>query len=232
MANPHDPFADAKANIRETVKWLAATFAALAAVVIGGSPVSGLGELSVNGLAFWLGALCLLSAFTLICIALRVTLRILRPEAIFRSNLYTDAPPHTNASDKDELKRIRAMINGHAKDLLPYNYCTLEDLGSELDTQAQVLAQENPQSAALQRARGMVAKFHKEFEFLLIFAQYLRLEMRLHDALPKLLALGIGALVSLTAFGAVVKSGPKTSDKHPASIIVQKSPSAASEERP
>lgn len=41
-AVPRDPHAAARANIRDTVKWLIAAFAGMAAAIVGGSPLTGL----------------------------------------------------------------------------------------------------------------------------------------------------------------------------------------------
>jgi hypothetical protein len=81
-----DPYATTKANLRDTIKWLAATFSALAAVVIAGAPLSGLGKLPF-GFA-WVGAVVALgAAFFSICIALAITISLLRGDFLYFSDI-------------------------------------------------------------------------------------------------------------------------------------------------
>lgn len=80
-------FKTAQTNLRDTVKWLATTFSALAAFVVAGASVNGLGGLSAASFAFWAAALFLLAGFSAICWALYLTLHVLRPMLAYRSNL-------------------------------------------------------------------------------------------------------------------------------------------------
>lgn len=107
-----DPFASAKANLRDTIKWLATTFAAVAGVVLAGSTFSGLGALPAGPrlLVAIVGAL-LGFIFTLWGIA-RI-LGLLKSEAYFLGDLERD-------------DAMRQWVNAHAEDLLPAEFANVE----------------------------------------------------------------------------------------------------------
>ena len=54
-----DPYATAKANLRDTVKWLAAALASVAAIAIGSSPLTSLGSLQPTDARFQLAVAAL-----------------------------------------------------------------------------------------------------------------------------------------------------------------------------
>ena len=68
IARPHvategsagSAYADAKANVRDNIKWLTASFASIAAIVVAGSSLSGIGALYLSSVRFWIAlvALC------------------------------------------------------------------------------------------------------------------------------------------------------------------------------
>lgn len=207
-ADPPKPdFAAAATTLRETVKWLAATFAALAAVVVGSGPISGLGGLPPGAERTW-ALLWLVVGFICICAALWITLRILRPEAIYRSYLI-DPEKHGSPKSADERERLRlrATIDAHAKDVLPHNYPTLDKLAEELADVEKKLGEArklpDPQARERELAKGTSArdKLLGSASRLLPLAIYLRLQQRLQRSLLSLFFLGIVALLSLAAYG-------------------------------
>jgi hypothetical protein len=80
-----DPFSNAKANIRDTVKWLATTLAALAAAVVAGASITGISALTGWRLVLAIGG----GGGGLICIfvAIGIALRLLTSEAYYFSEL-------------------------------------------------------------------------------------------------------------------------------------------------
>jgi outer membrane protein OmpA-like peptidoglycan-associated protein len=218
-----DPFSDAKANLRDTVKWLATTFAALAAVVVGSAPLAGLGALEITSLKFGSAILALLAGFLCICRALYVTLRILRPEPVYRSELLVEIADAKRVEEEDELRFLRSSIDAHARDLLPRNYPTLGDLAKaskQVDTQ---LADIPRPPVAIQDkvnlANGL--KSRKSIDdaviSLLPLALYLRLQHRLDESIRPLFILGIAALMSLVLYGIAVHSD---APKQPGTAVV------------
>lgn len=130
-AAPARPDVTAAANtLRDTVKWLAAAFAGTAALVIGNSPLSGLGQLPL-----WRWVLALLAlalGFGLICLALWRTLRILKPDALYRSDLLGTHDKLRTPEERKELEALRAVIDARGADLLPHNARTLKAVAKAL----------------------------------------------------------------------------------------------------
>jgi hypothetical protein len=98
-----DPFSTAKANLRDTIKWLATTLAALAAAVMAGVSISGISALTGWRLFFAVSG----GGVGLICIflAIGITLRLLTSEAYYFSELVkdNDLKQTLDAFDKDIL---------------------------------------------------------------------------------------------------------------------------------
>jgi hypothetical protein len=109
-----DPYATAKSNLRDTIKWLATSLAAVGAAVIAGASINGLAGL--EGSAFWcaggLGAVGLVA----ILIAIAIMVNLLTSNIFYFSELNQD----NNA--------IANEINEHAKDILSPQTNTIKDL--------------------------------------------------------------------------------------------------------
>jgi hypothetical protein len=104
-ALPRDPLAAARANIRDTVKWLIAAFAGMAAAIVGGSPLTGLG----TPMPDWRIVLAVASGvigLLLVAQGITVALRILVTPPFFMSDITDDAD-------------LLGVINAHVDDLLP-----------------------------------------------------------------------------------------------------------------
>ena len=218
---PREPvssdFRAAAATLRETVKWLAAAFAGAAGLVIGTSPLAGLGRLEHQS-GLWVTAiLLLLLGFLLICLALWRTLRILRPDVLYRSDLL--------AQDEDrELKPLRQEIDAHAADLLPHNYASLAALAQALDEVKRRLEEAKSHADPAERARliakgqGLRAQLLAGVDKRLPLAQYLRLQQRFEREQPWMAAFGILALLALLGFG-MVTGVPEKKEAPPAPVI-------------
>jgi hypothetical protein len=109
-APPVDEFAAQKANIRDTAKWMATAFAAVAAAVIAGAPFSGLGTLDCAHLA----TILIAGGISLTCalVAIGSILSVLIGSYAFAGSLEQTA--------KD-------FINANAKDVLPIQFDRLEE---------------------------------------------------------------------------------------------------------
>jgi hypothetical protein len=109
-APPTDEFAAQKANVRDTAKWMATAYAAVAAVIIAGTPFSGIGALDrchlvTTVIAGGVSVICIL-------VAINSILGVLIGGYAFAGSL-------------DEA--AKEFINDHAKDLLPIQFEKLED---------------------------------------------------------------------------------------------------------
>jgi hypothetical protein len=122
-----DPHASARANLRDTVKWLATSLAAVGAAVIAGASINGLASLS--GTELFAGAL--LGGFGLVAIlsAISILLGLLTSDVFYFTQLMND----DNAS-----KAIANEIDERARDLLPPQVRSISELIAYRD---QVIAQ-------------------------------------------------------------------------------------------
>jgi hypothetical protein len=109
-----DPYATAKANLRDTIKWLATSLAAVGAAVIAGASINGLAALEGKALycAAALGGVGLL----LILIAIGIMVNLLTANVFYFSQLTTKG----NA--------IASKIDQHASDILSPQISTIADL--------------------------------------------------------------------------------------------------------
>lgn len=244
-ATANDPYAGARANLRDTIKWLAATFAALAAVVLAGSPVAGLGKLNPRAWQAYAALFVLAAAFTCICLALRITLRLLRNDVLYLSDLDPgETLTQLDAADRREILALRGLIDRRAADVLPPNYPTLAALMTAAQrrkkalVQAAALRRQAPDDAAraaaeqqVQWAQQRMNRFYDSLQSLLWFGSYARLYERVQHALPSLFALGIGALVSLTGFAWLLQT-PAEAEKTPARAVTIVQQQAAAERPP
>lgn len=229
-------FASAQANLRDTVRWLATTFGALAAFVVGGASVNGLGGLSFDDPLFLVAAACLGVGFLAICGALYLTLNVLRPLVLYRSTLVmpTDS----------EGKAAQAEIDEHVWDLLPHNFDKLIDIGREIDDSNEEISSLEEQLAKVddlnyvekRRLDGEYKAWKqsrdehiKTLDSLIGFAMYFLLKRRFDHALPRLFVCGAIALLSLAAFAVLTHEKKGSDDK--ATRITNVLPPAAEPQR-
>jgi hypothetical protein len=107
-----DPFGAAKANLRDTIKWLAAAFAGAGGIAIGSSPLTSLGALSPNEPRLWAAVAAL--AVALVCFAqgVAIVLDLLIGDVFFLEEARDD-----NA--------LMALVDERRRDLLPPTYLSL-----------------------------------------------------------------------------------------------------------
>lgn len=228
-----DPYASSKANLRETIKWLAGIFSALAAFVIGSTPLSGLGSPALSEGARTIGSLAILVGFCAICAAVVIMIRLLRSDLLYLSDL----DPRASASggtDTKERVDLRADIDAHIRDFFS-EYRSLAqvfDLVDKANTNAQVLgaAWTSARAANAPQAQVEAAKadydeqlhqleaFRDGQQDVLAYGSYRRFYGRLRNAIAPLMLLGIVALGALFVFTYVVRA-PKD-EKSPTVIVV------------
>ncbi len=200
--------------LRETVKWLAASFSAIAALAIGTTPLTGLADMPL-GWRSAAAALFLSTAVGCVARALWLTVGLLSPRAIYRSDLYRQTADV-------QLKQVQTHIGAHAKDLLPPQLPTLEVLGAQLDALDAQLSS-IPLGRGLTVAENAMAQqraaVSEALNDLLPVASYERLQNAVASAIPKLFAYGGAAFLSLVVFS-LFTGGTKGKDK-PATTIIQ-----------
>jgi len=184
-----DPFASAKANLRDTIKWLATTFAALAAAVAAGASLGGVSALNTQDLAIALVG----GALALLCIlgATGATLSLLTSESFTLTDLAKDP-------------NVKARLNEVAKDLLSPE---LVDVDAFLSLRDKVIKElrahsNNPTSQQYRDASAYFAKLEVEANRLVNFAHFESLRLRFAAKRRRLFVLAIGAIVGLGVFAA------------------------------
>jgi outer membrane protein OmpA-like peptidoglycan-associated protein len=227
-----DPYATPKANLRDTIKWMASIFAALAAVVIAGTPISNLGSPSLTLGQQVTGVVALLACFVCICAAIVLMLRLLRADLVY----LTDIDPREALGDREdggEIAAIRKDIGGRKVHFFP-DYASLEDFfdkAGQADASAQDLgnkwlaAMAAGEKASIDAAKEAYAnqvteleKFEGAQQDMLAYAAYLRFYSRIRSATRPLLLLGAGALLALLVFTIVIQA--KKEDSGPSVVVV------------
>jgi outer membrane protein OmpA-like peptidoglycan-associated protein len=229
-----DRYATSKANLRDSIKWLAGIFSALAAFIIAGTPLSGLGSPSLSTTQSIVGALSILVCFVCICLLIVLTLRLLRADLTYPS----DINPSIDASTRDdanEIQQIRGEIARHKDDFIP-EYANMSNFLGTLeaanknakDLQAKwdsLTGATPPDDAAIKKAREEYDDQVKQIQLfrnlqgnILTYASYLRLYLRIRHSTKWLLLLGIIALIALLVFTLTVK--PQKEDKTPTVVVI------------
>jgi hypothetical protein len=111
MANDEtkdDQFFAARANIRETVKWLITAFAALATAILGGSPLTGFGALD-HGPRLAVAILGGLAGMICVFWAIKLAVDILVRDSVFFGEIH-------------HYPELVTYIDAHSEDLLPIEY--------------------------------------------------------------------------------------------------------------
>jgi hypothetical protein len=114
-----DTYAAARANIRDTIKWLITAFAGLAAVIVGTTPLTGFGSLEGGSLA--LAAVSGTFGIGCALYAIHIALNILVTPTFFLSDIQADA-------------KLTLLIDDHYKDLLPTGIKTLKQFMEDKDS--------------------------------------------------------------------------------------------------
>jgi hypothetical protein len=210
-ASAVDPFASAKANLRDTVKWLATTFAALAAVVLAGTSLTGLSHLTGLKLAVALiggggGLACVI-------LAAGVMLRLLTSESFYVTSLET--PQFANLKD---------TLNRHSEDILPPELVSVDQL-LQLRRQARQTARSlagTPTSPQYLDARRFLTEIEPPMVRLTNLAHFEVLRNRMQAAEPTLFRLAIGALVGLGVFAVFAgsKDDKSTADAQGPTVVL------------
>ena len=178
-----DPFSSAKANLRDTVKWLATTLAALAAALVAGASITG-----ISALTGWRLVLAIAGGGGgLICIflAIGIALRLLTSEAYYFSELVKD----------DDLKQT---LDKFDDDILSPNIPNIDAL-FRLRNDA-IIGIRNKDPAAAENYKQLTPEVSRVTNL----AAFLSLRRALEKSRGPLFGLSIGALLGLGIFAACI----------------------------
>ena len=200
-----DPFAGAKASLRDTIKWLATTFSAVIGVVIAGTSLAGISKLTGVNMVFALAG----GVIGLLCIvaATGVMLRLLVPQSFYFGDLVD--PENTE---------LLSHLDTHAVELLPPEITDIETFVARRN-EAVLKIRNNaakPDSDAYKEGRAFLDDIQESMANLTYFAHYEKLRGNLHRAEPTLFALALGAILGLGTFAVftgTAKPPPEPSPK-------------------
>lgn len=196
-----DPLAAAKANLRDTVKWLATTLAALAAVVIAGTSLTGLARLS--GTNLWLalagGAVAILAVLAVIALLLR----LLMSEAFYFGDLF-----------QPENADVLAELERHAIELLPPSIPTIAALG-QVRQRAVEKVRDSVRTPAYDESVRYLDQLRPILVSVTYFGQFERMRQRLRRQRTWLFVLTAIGLAGLALLAVAVGRGSKATETAP-----------------
>lgn len=197
-----DPFAAAKANIRDTIKWLTTTFSAIAGVILAGSTLAGLGALPF-GWRLGVAAFGALLGFACTMAAIARVLGMLKSEAFFLGEI-------------EKNKKLRDWVDAHAEDLLPAEYGTAQEfLDARRAARAELKklsSQASPDPAAYEKAVARFKAFGQASAPITSLLHFERMAERLGEESRPLMVLASLALLGLGVF-AWAAGAPKPAAK-------------------
>jgi len=195
-----DPFDAAKTSLRDTVKWLATVFSALAATVVGGASIMGLAGVKGDGLALALigggvGITCLF-------LAAGLALKLLTAESFHLGDITTN-------------QNLRTRLDRYANDILPPEFSTVESFIKEradaIDQIRKYL--KIPSSKEYQDAHTFLVNIDPPLGRLVNLAQFELMRTQFAKTIPLLFALALGALAGLGTFAVTVGSAKDAATK-------------------
>jgi hypothetical protein len=191
---PADPFGPAKANLRETVKWLATALAAVVPAILAGASLTGLGALSPNLLVLALAG----CGFGLLCLfhGIGIVFELLTSEVFTFGEI-----------QNRENKWLQDWLDARANDFIPPGYETIEQLSAKRDAWIakvhHTTLSPTPTEGEIKDAEtalGNLKKLAPHISRITSLAHLLLLRKRLLDAGPRLMFFALG---TIAGFGAV-----------------------------
>ena len=198
-----DQYATARATLRDNVKWLAAGFAGVGAVLLAGTPFTGLGALQPGNGRFVLALVTLFVATFCAFLAWRILFFVLGPDPSYVNVLRRHAAPQDTSSltkgQRWEYEQVRREFIAHHEELLPHKKEFLDDL-EDLTLKAwnayKQAATEDMRKHYLELWRG----YSNNEQTVKYWASFVRLHYRAQKGVGYAQLLGLGALIALVGF--------------------------------
>jgi outer membrane protein OmpA-like peptidoglycan-associated protein len=213
-----DRYATAKATLRENVKWLSASFAGMAAIVLAGTPFTGFGALPIDTWRFRAALGGLVVAMVCAFMAWQLLLRMVRPDATYTRFLRTGATvdlKQLSSTDQLEYKTLKDEFERHKEELLPEGKNFFDDLEG-LVKEAWDDYQANPQ---VEVAKDRWLEYRGNLRIVEDWAAYTRLYQRVERGLKIVRWWGIGLLISLAAFAWCANPQQKDAASNPGTVV-------------
>lgn len=226
-----DPYASAKANLRDNVKTLITLFGGVTALLLAGTPFSGFAGLKLFGTAWFIAAAGLIAALTLLTFAVRTLMFVLRPDLTSISHLQETRPD-------DEIKELQTEFNNQKMSLLPRGSFgaqapKIEDVDG-LISATQKADQEyfdaqkkgNLDDKDLAAYKERSERLHEYIGMITHWAGLMRLHIRVRHGVDTVMWLGLAAVVAIAIFVIASNSPEKESAKGEAASVYVVVPSS------
>lgn len=201
-----DPYAAAKANLRDNVKTLFMIFGGIAGVVMAGTPFSGYGSLTPWTVHWWIASASLLLTITLIGVALYLLLRVLQSNLFYMDMLHDEFVSLSNdKSEQRELEELRGHFRTHKHLLLSDDVKSIEELSARADASWKKYMDFN-----LQVDKDVYQVHHETLEKISYWAAFELMRIRTNTGTNKVLLIGLMTLACTVAFSLSV-GAPKPS---------------------
>ena len=226
-----DPYATAKANLRDNVKTLATIIAGVAGLVLAGSPFSGLGALSLIDLRFFAAIAGLAVAAIALFVAWRWLIFTLTPDINYSGWLkdgFTDEDVKNLKLSKREEKEIfwlRDEFKAHKKELIPEGFASLDEFDTYLEDEWKRLESITPPPD-----KADYLRYLENFDAVAYWAAFARLQYRVRKGINVGQYFGLAGIIGLVAFAWA--ANPKKEDGKPLVVRVEACGSCASPKAP
>ncbi len=226
-----DPYATAKANLRDNVKTLATIIAGVAGLVLAGSPFSGLGALSLSDPRFYAAVAGLAVAAIALFVAWRWLIFTLTPDVNYSGWLkdsFTDANVEQlklNKREKQEIFWLRGEFKAHKNELIPDGFASLDEFDKYLEDEWKRL-----ESIAPPADKADYLRYLENFDAVAYWATFVRLQYRVRKGIDVGQYFGLAGIIGLVAFAWA--ANPKKEDSKPSLVRVEACASCASPKAP
>jgi hypothetical protein len=196
-----DEHAAAANNIRETVKWIIAAFAAPLAIMVGTSPLTNFG--SLQGIHLLVASIGGAAGVLVIVYAIKVASNVLVMKTFFLGDISADG-------------KLSTYVDTHGKDLLPAKYTTFEAFMKMRTSLFAAFAQETDKekkevlNAKLETVRTITTRIIR-------LCNYEQMRMSFEKVRLRLLICAVGGAISFGAF-AWATAAPGSPPKPPVQV--------------
>ena len=200
MDAPPDPYAGAKANLRENAKTLITVFGAVAGALLAGTPFAGFGALDLFTGRWLLACGSLFVAVAFLGIGLLILLQAMQPDFAYARLLGKSADlTMFRGRTLRDIRHLRDQFEAHRADLLPAGFDSVDALDAD---RASAFAEW--QAKGTDVARKVYEDVAGNLQMIVDWASFVMLRYRIVSAMRRAFAAGCVSLVFIAIFATVV----------------------------
>jgi len=228
MEEGTDRYANAKATLRDNVKWLAGSFAGLAALILAGTPFTGYGSLDKASPRFIGATVGLFVAVLCLFIAWIVLLRMLRPDVIYprylRAQFKVEDEIKGRAARR-EINALRVEFTRQHKDLLPQGKTQLTQF-DQLEALRENAWNDWARNQSDQGKHTVWQNYRNSTFVVLYWASYTVLHYRITRGFRWIIGLGAIIVLAISVFAWAANPPKAEAAGKPGAIIIDESGAA------